>query len=207
MEGIKMKYRNKVRSKAANVKLNITNKLFKTKCKRRFISPSPMSKSFFCRRNQTSRVPKKQQANTKENSLRAIKRNIRKIKNTPRLTAKSPVPKHNLRVTLPQDEEYEREEMRYVAIIKKANRALDRSPRGFHSPCLLKKFLSTWKSMKSQDSQAQRSKNCLSPEQRIIFNSSDGSQDFEDNEPQSFSLGKNWITFSACKDSYKPKVL
>ncbi|CAI2370040.1 unnamed protein product [Moneuplotes crassus] len=165
-----------------------------------------MSKTFFCRRNQTSRVPKKQQANTKENSLRAIKRNIRKIKNTPRLTAKSPVPKHNLRVTLPQDEEYEREEMRYVAIIKKANRALDRSSRGFHSPCLLKKFLSTWKSMKSQDRQEipkslsnSKKKNCLPPEQRIIFNSSDESQDFENNEPQSLRLRKEPDYFLSLK--------
>lgn len=58
---------------------------------------------------------------------------------------------------LPQDEEYEREEMRYIAIIKKAHKALDRSPRGFDSPRLLKKFLSTWESFKNKDGQGNAS--------------------------------------------------
>ncbi|CAI2362797.1 unnamed protein product [Moneuplotes crassus] len=218
MKPLKLKNCSKSKSKTVNkttsqlkipslkMKPNGTMRLCKVKRKRRFISPRQINKAFLDRCRQTSRGPKRQSALLAIITSRAKKMTIQRSKNTPKISAKSPVPNHNLRTLVsPVEEQFDAQERRYMDIIKKAQKALNRSPRVLNSPGILKKLLSNWDSIKSQEREKDR--RYLSPKQQDFFKFDDATQDFDISEIKSFSLDKKQNERANKKSIYSTKFL
>ncbi|CAI2365881.1 unnamed protein product [Moneuplotes crassus] len=178
-----------------NHKLNYINRLLKKKRKQRFLNPKLKNHKFVVKRKKVYRITRNQKSvsfSRTANRFRSpsLKKNIR-----PRITAKSPDPQYTLiSPCSPDGKEFDKVQQRYMSIIKKAQDAIGKSPRGFDSPRILKKVLSAWESSKNQE---EDNKESLSPMLKDRHSLQNNSGDFEPTEISDFRLRAEPSTFSA----------
>ncbi|CAI2372609.1 unnamed protein product [Moneuplotes crassus] len=211
MEVLRTKYGIKPRLKIVNMnmtphripvtkrKCNIATKLLKIRRKRRLNSPSPASKTFLKKRNRSPCITtNKEPVSCLRKQRLKMKINL-KSKKKLRVIAKSPSPNHDLKIfCTPTAKAYEEETKRYMAIIKKVQDAIGRSPRMFNSPRILKKVLLCWESHKRMTNQT------LSKTSPKLFTSHNSTQTFEIPNPQSLLPNSS---FGTRKLTYNPQFL
>ncbi|CAI2359721.1 unnamed protein product [Moneuplotes crassus] len=185
-------------------KLRAPHKLLRV-IRKKLLSQNPRNQSFNSKSKKISWISRNQNSVCKVRSLspkkrstkRNFHRNTQRSKKISRISAKSPLPKHNLKILCtPADEEFEQEQERYIAIIKKAQDAVGKSPRWLDSPRVLRKFLSDRELLMDKE---HHSEGGTLPSPKEVHSSQDSGEELESHKIKNSGLCRKKLSAFAPK--------